>query len=100
VCFSAYAVQVSELQGYLHRYWVRFGGDVHALPAGSRLGFGVTAVDRSDAQDLIKEVVFGSQSMPAPAEIVEDVDARDLDLRHVIPNMGDPSVRGVRFPRL
>jgi hypothetical protein len=91
---------VSQLRDHLRRYWIRFDGDVHELPAGSRLGFGVTAVDRGDAEHLIKEVVFGSRPMPAPAEVVEDVDVRDLDPGHVVPNMGDPSVRGVWFPRL
>jgi len=30
----------------------------------------------------------------------EDVDVRALDGGHVLPNMGDPSVRGVWYPRV
>jgi hypothetical protein len=35
-------------------------------------------------------------------EVIEDIDVRDLhlvDQSHVVPNMGDPSIRGVWFPR-
>jgi hypothetical protein len=31
--------------------------------------------------------------------VVEDVDVSQLDAGHVLPNMGDPTLRGVWFPR-
>jgi hypothetical protein len=32
--------------------------------------------------------------------IIVDVDVRDLDQGHVIPNMGPPNLRGVWYPML
>ena len=66
---------------------------------GSALGYGVTAVDRHDAERLLRAVVFNDQALPDPVEVVQDIDVRDLDQGHVLPNMGDPTVRGVWFPR-
>jgi hypothetical protein len=37
--------------------------------------------------------------MPSPLAVIEDVDVRELDQGHVVPNMGDPTVRGVWYPR-
>lgn len=91
---------VSELRSHLHRYWFRFDGDAQVLCSGARLGLGVTAVDRSDAEHLIGATVFGDTPLPARVVVVEDIDVPDLDREHVLSNMGDPSVRGVWFPRL
>jgi hypothetical protein len=44
--------------------------------------------------------VFGGGPLPAVVEVVENVDVRDLDEGHVLPNLGDPSARGVWFPLL
>jgi hypothetical protein len=87
---------MADLRAHLHRYWVRFDD----APLHLRLGMGVTAVDQSDAESLLRASVFlAGQPLPAIREVVEDVDVRDLDKGHVAPNMGDPSVRGVWFPR-
>jgi len=36
----------------------------------------------------------------APCLAPRDVDVRELDQRHVVPNMGPPSIFGVWYPRL
>jgi hypothetical protein len=61
---------LSTLRDHRHRYWFTF----HDPPEASffALGCGVTAVDREDAERLLLDV---------------------------LPNMGDPSIRGVWFPR-
>lgn len=87
-----------DLRSYLHRFWFRFEPSADARFIGRQLGCGVTAVDRRDAEDLLRTQVFGGE-LPPTIEVVEDIDVRDLDQGHVIPNMGDPSVRGVWFPR-
>lgn len=71
----------------LHRYWLR-----------TEVGFGVgvTAYSIDDAKQLAKAWLdFWQRDV---VEIVEDVDIRNLDQDHVIPNMGPPNVRGVWFP--
>jgi hypothetical protein len=88
------------LRDYLHRFWFEFGGPREALPPGGWIGCGVTAVDRSDAERLLLDDLFGGGGLPPIARLVEDVDVSQLDAGHVIPHMGDPTIRGVWFPRL
>jgi hypothetical protein len=90
---------VAALRKHLHRFWFRFEGDASDLPPGSALGCGVTAVDRRDAEEVVRAEVFDGAALPAVREVIADVDVRELDQGHVVPNMGDPSVRGVWFPR-
>lgn len=68
-----------------------------SMPNGVQLCCGVTAVDRSDAERLLKAHVFADQ-VPGVTGVVEAVDVRDLDRGHVLPNMGGPSRRGVWWP--
>ena len=89
-----------SLRDHLHRYWFRFEADDRLLGTGTALGCGATALDRADAEALISDRVFGGEPLPPVLSAVEDVDVRDLDQGHVIPNMGDPSIRGVWFPPL
>lgn len=91
---------MSSLRSHLHRYWFRFLTEDPGLPPSARLGYGVTAVDPGDAEELLREVIFRGEPLPTHAEVTEDIDVRDLDAGHVLPNMGDPSVRGVWFPRI
>ncbi len=83
----------------LVRYWIEFD-EVDALPAsfGVRLGCGVTALTQEDALALVQQKVFGETPMPNVAKIVTNVDVSTLDPGHVIPNMGDPTLRGMWFP--
>jgi hypothetical protein len=77
----------------LRRYWFRFAEPGHGL------GYGVTAHGYEDALSLLRDTVFGGEALPPFDEVVEDVDVRALDQRHVIPNMEPPVWRGVWFPK-
>jgi hypothetical protein len=83
----------------LTRFWFTFKlslGDPH--PPGVLTGCGITALDEEDAIRILKEDVFRSPKLPEVKARVTDVDVSQLDRRHVLPNMGDPSRRGVWFP--
>lgn len=61
---------------------------------------GIAAVDRADAESLLAASTFlAGQPLPVIREVIEDIDVSDLDRSHVVPNMGDPSIRSVWFPR-
>ena len=90
---------MTDLGHYLHRYWFEFGGPREALPPGSRLGCGVTAIDRTDARRLLAAGPFRGRGLPPIEQIIEDVDVSELDPGHVVPNIGDVTQRGVWFPR-
>lgn len=81
----------------LQRFWFRFSPDG---PGGSHgLGCGVTAFSREDALAILRDTVFRGKEMPAISEVIEDVDIRALDQKHVRPNMETPTWRGVWFPK-
>jgi len=83
----------------LRKYWFKFDlsfGDPH--PIGTLLGCGVTALSREEALELVRQRVFRAHVMPSVEKCVEDVQISDLDAKHVLPNIGDPSQRGVWFP--
>ena len=75
---------------YLRRFWFTVPG---------ALGIGVTAHSRSEAEGLAREAAARLGSSFEPSAVTEDVDVRDLDQNHVVPNMGPPNLRGVWFPR-
>ena len=75
----------------LHRYWFQ---------TKSHLGFGVTAYSVEDAQELVDDAVRRIGWRSEVVKIIEDVDVRNLDQNHVVPNMGPPNFRGVWFPNL
>lgn len=82
----------------LTRYWFRFKD----LSPFSRLalGCGITAFDQDDAMAILREQVFKKLDLyPQVGEILSNVDIRQLDQKHVIPNMEPPNWRGVWFPR-
>lgn len=87
----------------LHRYWFEFSispgeiGHYHSY-AGLDWGCGVTAYDYDDAFAILREAVFKDDPMPEVSRVVEDIDVSELDERHVLPNMGAPSDRGIWFP--
>ena len=84
----------------LHRYWIRFDlklSDPH--PIGVLPGIGVTAYDEEDALRMIRELVFVRHPLPQVKELITDIDVSTLDDRHVRPNMANPVVRGVWFPK-
>ena len=81
----------------LRRFWFRFEG--LSRPSALGLGCGVTALDKADALSLLRERVFAGSPLPAISECVEDVDLSTLDTRHVLPNVGDVTGRGIWFPQ-
>lgn len=83
---------------YLRRFWFSFDGLPPGHSAGG-LGCGVTAESREAAEMLLSQTVFDGRAVPPPSAVLEDVDVRDLDQGHVVPNIGDASMRGVWFPR-
>jgi hypothetical protein len=85
-----------DVRRHLRRFWFRFDGP--SLPPGVGHGCGVTAFDRDDAEQLLRDTVFGGEPLP-DGHVTEDVDVSALDPHHVAPNMGDATLRGVWFPR-
>ena len=75
----------------LRRYWFK---------TKEHVGFGVTAYSVDDAKRLIEDAARRLGSDYEILRIVEDVDVRDLDQGHVVPNMGPPNFRGVWYPML
>jgi hypothetical protein len=75
----------------LRRFWFALAGGI---------GVGVTAHSRSEAEALASDACEYLGQVFNPVNVVEDVDVRDLDQNHVIPNMGPPNFRGVWYPRM
>ena len=75
----------------LHRYW---------FETTDHLGFGVTAYSIEDAKALVNDAAQYIGRSAETVKIFEDVDVKDLDQKHVVPNMGPPNFRGVWFPNL
>jgi hypothetical protein len=73
----------------LHRYW---------FPIEGHMGVGVTAYSLSEAQALATRAAARWGWPFTGSEVVEDVDIRSLDQRHVVPNIGPSNFHGVWFP--
>jgi len=83
----------------LKRYWFKFVNISEAgLPLGVSAGCGVSAYDYNDATVLITEKIFKNNVLPTLEEVIEDIDVSTLDKGHVLPNMGDVTLRGIWFP--
>jgi hypothetical protein len=81
------------------KYWFKFDlsmKDPH--PIGTLMGCGVTASSKEEALELLTERVFRYQPMPSIKKCIEDVEMSELDTKHVLPNIGDSSQRGIWFP--
>jgi hypothetical protein len=74
----------------LRRFWF-------AIPG--RLGIGVTAESRGEAEALAKQAAERLHWALDLSSVVEDVDIQALDQTHVVPNIDPPNFRGVWFPR-
>ncbi len=75
----------------LRRYW---------FESSRNLGVGVTACSLYDAKIIFDSAIKRHNLDVEIIKIVEDVDVRNLDQGHVIPNMNPPNFRGVWFPML
>jgi hypothetical protein len=81
----------------LTRYWFEFDL-TDDIPGIVRLGCGVTARTYADAIEIISNDIFKSNKLPVIKNCIENIDVRNLDQNHVIPNMLSPNNRGVWFP--
>lgn len=81
----------------LIRYWFVF--EPQPLPRAFNLGCGVSAFGYDDALALLHERVFKGAGFPRILELKEDVDISLLDEKHVRPNMEDPTIRGIWYPK-
>ena len=73
----------------LRRFW---------FPVPGHLGIGVTAYSRTEAEALARTAA-NQVGWPFDAGVVvEDIDVRDLDQNHVVPNMGPVNFHGVWYP--
>jgi hypothetical protein len=83
----------------MRRLWFIFKNGPATLTA-VKYGCGVTAHDREDAEEILKETIFVGDVILPIEKCVEDIDISTLDSGHVIPNIGDNIFkRGVWFPQ-
>lgn len=59
---------------------------------------GVTAYSMDDVIFLLKEQLFRKEEMPRIKNVIENIQPKDLDQNHVVPNMGPITERGVWYP--
>jgi len=59
---------------------------------------GVTAYSIEDAKKLINDSAFTKQELPRIIKITENIQFKDLDQNHVVPNIGPIAERGVWYP--
>jgi hypothetical protein len=81
----------------LHRYWIRFDPS-RKIPTGFLLGCGITARSEAEALERLRNAAPEMLDGLVIAEITLDVAIPDLDQKHVVSNMGDPTQPGVWFP--
>jgi hypothetical protein len=103
---SSWTRQPQNLTGHSFRifamtlltlYWFTF--ERIASPTALNLGCGVTAYDLDDALSILRESVFTGIELPRITQQIESVDVSTLDPKHVLPNMGLVTERGVWFPK-
>jgi hypothetical protein len=83
----------------IKRFWFEFfRSQEKPLPMGVQHGCGLSAYNHDDAVELLKQKVFEGTELPTIENMVEDVDVSTLDNGHVLPNMGDVTIRGIWFP--
>ena len=75
---------------HLRRFW---------FPVPGHLGIGVTAYTRQEAEAQARDAADRLAWELDRSEVVVDVDIRDLDQNHVVPNMTAAVWRGVWFPK-
>ncbi|HEY8830972.1 MAG TPA: hypothetical protein VIM21_00555 [Gemmatimonadaceae bacterium] len=75
----------------LRRFW---------FPLDGHLGVGVTAATLDEATALAEQAKrrFWPDARPL-GTARQDIDVKNLDQKHVVPNIGPVGVRGVWYPR-
>ena len=82
----------------LIRFWFEFEKTKRPISDSVQIGCGVTAFNYLDALHIIVSKIFKDTTLPEITKCIANIDIRALDQRHVIPNMGTPSERGVWYP--
>ena len=87
----------------LVRYWIEFSLEDNfsgkiLRRSGAKLGCGVTAYTEEDAMYILEKELFPSTGVPKIKSIEANIDVNTLDEKHVRPNMGVVSNRGIWFP--
>lgn len=80
------------------RYWFEFKRTDDTILHGVQIGCGVTAINYSDALQILITKLFKDTAIPEIINCIENVDIRNLDQAHVIPNMWAPGERGIWYP--
>lgn len=81
------------------RYWFEFAlKDYKDIPYGIIMGCGITAHNYEDAKSILRARVFINKPLPEILKVIENIDLRNLDQNHVLPNIASVSQRGVWFP--
>jgi len=89
----------------LKTYWFVFritesDKRTYASYSGLKRGCGVTAYSREDALNLLQQKLFKEDPIPQIIHVIEKVDISSLDEKHILPNIGVPTWRGIWFPRI
>lgn len=80
------------------RFWIEFEEEIGVeLPLGMKLGCGITALDLPHSKSILERKVF-LKGLPRIKSVIENVDIRNLDQNHVLPNMNSPDGIGIWFP--
>lgn len=80
----------------LKKFWFRF--EPFPKPSPLNMGCGVTAYSYEDALYLLQDHVFGENEIPRMMECIENIEQTALDQKHILPNIGDATIRGIWFP--
>lgn len=93
---SDYGVSWREIIFYVNKlltaYWFELESHFKQI--------GVTAHSIEDAKKLIKEKAFPNEELPPIIRITENIQFKDLDQNHIVPNIEPISERCVWYPNL
>lgn len=80
----------------LEKFWIRF--KTIPKPTVLNLGSGVTAFSKEDAMTIVEERLYKIFNDLEIIDIITVASLNDLDEKHILPNIGDPCLRGIWFP--
>jgi hypothetical protein len=80
-------------------FWIKLvWNNLSDVPAGAKIGIGVTAESPTEAIRLVSFLMFSNKKIPYEYLIAEIPSIQELDQKHVIPNMGNILIKGIWFP--